>query len=1170
MGISIEQYRCRIGSFNCRKRNGLTINKSNSWVLCLLLLSSLILIIVYAWLLYIIVALNSSQVLMYSSIYINYFFNFTLICKFSFWSILLILLAGDVESNPGPYDKDIKICHINIRSLKAKFENSITRLDLIQHEVAPFFDIITVSETWLNDIDNVCDFLVQGFQEPFLLNRPHLGGGVLCWVSDKISAKRRADLEVPGLESLWLEIRSHNNKFLLCTTYRPPNDLENYWVNLQNSLDKCDLTLIPKIMIIGDLNADPLTLQGKTLLKFASSNNFKLHIDKPTRITDQSSTILDQCLCNFSKSIVSTDILPPLSTNDHCTISVHLDFKVQKSNAYKRTMWDFSSADVLNYQQCLSNINWDHCFENSNDIDDITNSFSNNIMNAAKSFIKHKEVIVRPNDKAFYNGYLRRMKRKVNRLHHTAKSKNTSQYWEYNRQNRNFYFREVKRCKLEYYENIYTSLDDKNLSAKSYFSTAKKLLPFKKQSSTDNNLPPIIDNDNIVTDDLEKAGVFNNFFAEASKLDESQASLPINKNPIPGISLLSDIIITEEEVQDQISLLKTNKGFGPDLISPKFIKMGGQALVRPLTRLFNTTLILAKVPKLWKRANVIPIHKKGPSNILSNYRPVSLLSTFIKIMERIIFKHLYNHFQEKILLSVWQSGFRPGSSTVTQLLELYDCFCKAVDNQKEIRVVFLDISKAFDKVWHLGLLFKLKKWGISGKLLEWIQDYLKDRMQRVVINGQKSEWTGIKAGVPQGSVLGPLLFLVFINDIVHVVNNCEIRIFADDTCLHIVVDNKDDAARLFNEDLQAIETWANRWLVDFSAPKTESMTISTKIIKIDHPPLIFCGSSVTEVTSHKHVGLWLDNNLGWYSHINYIEDKANKRMNMLSYFKYKLSRNTLERIYYVFIRPILEYGNIVWIGANDGLLDKIDKIETRAMRLVTGATNRTNINSMYIDLQWQSIRSRRDFHALKMMFKIINRMCPEYLYNLLPRRTNDGHNINLRYPNRFIIPKTRVSLYKKSFFPRTISLWNDLTDNTDIYDTNSVSCFHYRLKNHKYNRINALTKHIYGIGPRSSNVVRAKLRLGCSNLNDHLFNNLHVLDQPVCQCGAHNETVFHFFFECRFYETQRDILVQDIQGLTLDISVNTFLHGDLTKPLVTNVSIIRAVDKFLNDSLRFT
>ena len=1085
--------------------------------------------------------------------------------------LLLLLLSGDIEFNPGPNTgyvnktSDIKICHINIRSLKSSFENCVTKLDLIQNEIAPYHDIITVSETWLGNNDHANSFLLQGFQEPFILNRDSVGGGVICWVSQNISAKRRLDLEISNWESIWLEIRLNNKIFLLCTTYRPPNDNESYWENLQNSFHNCFLSGLRNIMIIGDINADPRTSAGAKLQNFATSNNLTMHIGEPTRVTKYSSSILDQCLCNFGDSIGKAEVFPPLSTNDHCTISVHVKFRNSKSESYKRLMWKFSSINEINFRSQLLNSDWDNCFAKA-DIDNIAGDFTNIILESAKSNITHKEVVIRPNDKSFFNGYLRRLRRKLNRLHKIVKIKNSVTHWERYRLNRNFYFREVKRCKQEYFDNIYENFEVTKLSSKDYFKTAKRLLPFKN-SNLDSQIPPLNHNGMIITKDAVKARVFNEFFASASKLNESNAKLPINSTPIPGISTISEIIITEQEVKDQINVLKSNKGFGPDQISPKFIKFGGHVLITPLTNLFNKSLQCAKVPKLWKRANVIPVHKKDSRSLITNYRPVSLLSVMSKMMERIIFKHLYNHFQDNFLLSVWQSGFRPGFSTITQMIELYHGFCRAIDNSKEIRVVFLDISKAFDKVWHSGLLFKLKKFGISGQLLEWISDYLSDRLQRVVINGKGSNWTAITSGVPQGSVLGPLLFLVYINDLVNVINNCEIRIFADDTCLHIIVDNELSAAKNINDDLIAIENWANQWLVDFSAPKTETMTISRKTKKRNHPPLSFFGAVVKEVHSHKHVGLWLDDNLGWNTHINEIETKSSKRLNLLMGFKYRLSRKTIENMYQVFIRPILEYGNVVWVAASENLLLKLDKIEIRALRLTCGATYRSSINLLYEDAQWQSLESRRESHCLKMMFKIVKGLCPAYLSKLLPRQVQDGHGFNLRNQNDYVIPKFRLSILKNSFLLKTLYKWNQLP--ASVHNSDSVASFHRNLKQFVCPITDKFLKSLYNYGPRRSNILRARLRLNCSELNDHLCNYLHVINSSKCQCGSLYESVFHYFFECILYEKERDLLIESIIPLTSNISVGMFLYGDREISIESNFRIIEIVDKFIKDTNRF-
>ena len=267
-----------------------------------------------------------------------------------------------------------------------------------------------------------------------------------------------------------------------------------------------------------------------------------------------------------------------------------------------------------------------------------------------------------------------------------------------------------------------------------------------------------------------------------STLDNSDGDLPEQRN-ITNHNLLNTIDITQEDVLDQLKNLDTNKALGPDGISPKLLKKAAKPISKILQYIFNLSIKTSKFPSAWKKANVVPIHKKGDKSVIDNYRPVSLLSVVAKVFERIVFKYVYNYFKDNFVISVYQSGFLPGCSTVTQLLDVYHHFCRAVDEGKEIRVVFLDISKAFDKVWHAGLLHKLQLCGIGGELLRWFSSYLTDRQQRVVINGKNSNWGTIDAGVPQVSVLGPLLFLIYINDLTHVIRYSKIRLFADDTCL---------------------------------------------------------------------------------------------------------------------------------------------------------------------------------------------------------------------------------------------------------------------------------------------------------------------------------------------------------------------------------------------------
>ena len=249
-------------------------------------------------------------------------------------------------------------------------------------------------------------------------------------------------------------------------------------------------------------------------------------------------------------------------------------------------------------------------------------------------------------------------------------------------------------------------------------------------------------------------------------------------------------------------------------------------------------------------------------------------------------------------------------------------------------------------MWHKGLLCKLKAAGITGTLLDWFKDYLIGRKQRVVIPGAMSDWNFINAGVPQGSILGPLLFLIFINDIVTDIGS-NIRLFADDTSLYIIVEHPDLVARCINFDLHTISDWAGKWLGKFNPPKTESMVVTRKINKPNHPPLFMSDVLIKEVSSHKHLGVHLSSDCTWHSHIERIKEKAWQRLNSMHRLKFILDRKSLEIIYTSFIRPVLEYGDTIWDNCTLYEKRELDKIQNEAARIATGATALVSIQALY-------------------------------------------------------------------------------------------------------------------------------------------------------------------------------------------------------------------------------
>jgi hypothetical protein len=742
---------------------------------------------------------------------------------------------------------------------------------------------------------------------------------------------------------MWLEIRCSNQKFLLAVAYRT-DDQGNFWDILQESYIRAVRLGIHYIIITGDLNADPSTHHGNKLMEFIEANNLTKLINVPTRITETSASELDQILTNCSSIIQEVDLLPPVSYNDHHTVSVRLNFKIAKPHSYNRLMWDFGRADYMAFRAKIAQTNWETCFD-YDDIDCVAQNWTDTLLNIARETIPNKMVTVRPWDKPFYNGYLRRLRRNKNRAHNLAKSDNTSTAWQQFRVTRNFYFSEIKRLKFEHEQKLLSSMKSTlTTNPRKWWSFSKKLF-----GNSQTGIPTLNDNGIIITNDLDKANSFNNFFKQTATLDDSNAVLPPDY-PTLCDSTLETFYVEEADTRNYLQKLNANKAFGPDGISPKLLKEGSSELAPSLTKLFNRSLQDGKFPKLWKRANVIPLHKKQARSILTNYRPVSLLSTVGKVMEKLVFKRLFDYFRENFLISLWQSGFLPCVSTVTHMTEMYHSFCKAVENGKELRIVFCDISKAFDRVWHNGLLYKLEKGGITNSALAWIKNYLQDRYQRVVINGQASNWVHILAGVPQGSVLGPLLFLIFINDITHVIRHCQIRLFADDTSLFIEVDNRERAAQLMDDDLVAVTNWAKSWLVTFSPPKTEALIISTKPRIEEHPPLHMDGSILKEVLYHKHVGITISRDLSWHRHISNVTVQARSAVNRLRPYKFKLDRRSLELIYISSIRPLMEYGDVVWAGGNIGDLEKLESIQIDAARVITGATARCSTSLLFKDV----------------------------------------------------------------------------------------------------------------------------------------------------------------------------------------------------------------------------
>lgn len=519
---------------------------------------------------------------------------------------------------------------------------------------------------------------------------------------------------------------------------------------------------------------------------------------------------------------------------------------------------------------------------------------------------------------------------------------------------------------------------------------------------------------------------------------------------------------------------------------------------------------------------------------------------------------MFNFFRDQQIITCLQSGFVSGDSTVNQLVDIYNTFCKALDDGKEVRAIFCDISKAFDRVWHKGLIYKLKQAGIDTTLLQWLVSYLSNRKQRVVIPGACSDWVVIEAGVPQGSILGPLLFLIYINDIVIGINS-NVRLFADDTSLYLIVNNPYVAAGQLNADLETIHRWAERWLVKFNPSKSESLLISRKTNKPFHPPLMMNNEPITEVHCHKHLGIYLSNDGTWHEHVNYITSKAWIRLNIMRKLKFILDRQSLETIYTAFIRPILEYADVVWDNCKKYEKDALEKIQIEAARVVTGTTKLVSLDVLYKETGWETLEHRRQKHKLCLFYKMSNNLSPIYLTSLVPPNVENITPYNLRNSTDIRHTTSRTQLYYNSFLPSSIRLWNDTLP--DIRDSNSLQTFKFKLNAN----IKKPPKYYY-IGNRFLQIQHTRLRTNCSILNQHLFSK-NILDNPHCLCGA-IESTKHFFLECNRYNDIRAILINNTTPYC-NLNLEIILYGDPSLDNHINSRIVFAVQSFIHDSQRF-
>ena len=534
-----------------------------------------------------------------------------------------------------------------------------------------------------------------------------------------------------------------------------------------------------------------------------------------------------------------------------------------------------------------------------------------------------------------------------------------------------------------------------------------------------------------ISDNVDKANEFNNFFCSVFTDENPESELADNERR--GTAELVDIEFSCEDVGRILMNLKPDKSSGPDEVHPKVLKECAAELTYPLYVLFERSMQTGRVPAEWKIANVTPIHKKGIKSDVNNYRPISLTSTICKVMERIVRKNILNHMLDNNLISKVQHGFLPGRSCSTQLLEMLDKCTEILDKGGSVDIIYLDLAKAFDTVPHRRLLMKLRSYGVGGRVVDWLGDFLIGRQQRVMVNGDGSRWSPVTSGVPQGSVLGPILFVCYINDMPEVVKAL-LYLYADDAKLMREV-NEDTEVRYLQEDMGELQLWTDESLLRYNSAKCKVLHLGSRNMRGRY--FVNVKEEAQELTPsdlEKDLGVWVDEGLKFDKHINKTVTRANQILGLINRtFSYK-DINVIKKLYTSLVRPHLEYCNVVWSPRYKKDVQIIETVQKRATRMIRDIRDLPHEERLK-RMQLPSMVYRRYRGDMIEVYKYLtgrNYMSREDFIPLAEDNTRRGHSRKLlkRY--------CRTGLRQHFFSYRVVNGWNILPEDVVMAPTTNT------------------------------------------------------------------------------------------------------------------------------------
>ena len=874
--------------------------------------------------------------------------------------------------------------HININSIRHKFDMLV---DIIKGNI----DILLISETKIDDTFLTPQFMIPGFSTPFRLNRTGNGGGLLLYVREDIPSKGVHTNLSENLECLFVEINLYKKKFLIVGTYNPCRTII---ANHLNVLRKCiDHFLLDydNFVIMGDFNSEPIDNEIK---EFCNLFNFKNLVKDPTCYKNpENPSCIDLIFTNRYRMFQDTITVEiGLSDCHKMTVTVlKTYFKKCKPNIISYR--DYKYFSNFHFRTELEQTLYSHysMYEISNE------EFSDIAMHILEKHAPLKYKYIRANQSPFMNKKLRKAVMLRSQLRNKINKEKTNSSKEAFNKQRNICTNLLRKAKFDYYSNLNPSNVSDN---KKFWNTVKPLFSEKVMSNENITL---VENNNIYGDDKRVSEIFNEFFSNAVKnlnimqnrdlLNENIYELdPINRAIIrymrhPSILKIKECFAnpdafsfsecTFESVYKEICLLNSAKACPKTTIPTKIIKENCDIFALKLYIDFNHSIGNSTFPENLKQADISPIHKKGDRTDKSNYRPVSILSPFSKIYERLLFYQV-NYFMDT-KLSKHMCGFRKGYSAQHCLLVMLEKWRTSLDKKGCSGVLLTDLSKAFDCLSHDLLIAKLAAYGFDYNSIKLLYSYLTNRHQRVRLNSNYSTWSEIITGVPQGSILGPLLFNIYLSDLFLFTQDSDIANYADDNSPYACNTDYISVITQLEKDSKTLLEWVSNNALKANPDKfhlllsTSDLNLSVKVDQFE----------IKNSNYEKLLGITIDNKLSFNEHVSSLCKKASQKLHALARVSCYMNLEKRRTIMKAFITSQFGYCPLVWMFHSRNLSNRINKIHERALRIVYDDEH-SSFNELLTRDGSVTIHER-NIQALAIeLFKVINGISPEIMNDVFP------------------------------------------------------------------------------------------------------------------------------------------------------------------------------------------